>query len=143
MFSKTCEYAIRASIFIATQSYLNNRVTIKEIAEKIDSPQSFTAKILQILAKKDIVHSVKGIGGGFEIPQENIKIISLAQIVTAIDGDSIFTSCGLGINHCSETHPCPLNKRFKSIREDLSKMLENTYLEELVLDVSSGDSFLI
>ena len=89
------------------------------------------------------LQTANAIGGGFEIPQENIKIISLAQIVTAIDGDSIFTSCGLGINHCSETHPCPLNKRFKSIREDLSKMLENTYLEELVLDVSSGDSFLM
>ncbi|HAH55209.1 MAG TPA: transcriptional regulator, partial [Flavobacterium sp.] len=41
--------------------------------ENIDSPRSFTAKILQILAKKEIVHSIKGIGGGFEIPKENIK----------------------------------------------------------------------
>lgn len=143
MFSKTCEYAIRACIFIAAQSNENKRTTIKEIAENIDSPQSFTAKILQILAKKEIVHSIKGIGGGFEIPKENIKKINLAQIVTAIDGNSIFTSCGLGINHCSDERPCPLNKRFKSIREDLAKMLQNTSLEELVLDISSGDSFLI
>ena len=143
MFSKTCEYAIRATIFIAAQSYENKRTTIKDIAENIDSPRSFTAKILQVLAKKEIVHSIKGIGGGFEIPKENIKKISLAEIVTAIDGDSIFTCCGLGINHCSETHPCPLNYRFKSIREDLAKMLENTYLEELVITINSGDSFLI
>jgi Rrf2 family iron-sulfur cluster assembly transcriptional regulator len=143
MFSKTCEYAIRASIFIAAQSYENKRTTIKDIAENIDSPQSFTAKILQVLAKKEIVHSIKGIGGGFEIPQENIKKINLTQIVTAIDGDAIFTSCGLGTNHCSHERPCPLNKRFKSIREDLAKMLESTYLEELVLDMKSGDSFLI
>ena len=46
MFSKTCEYAIRASIFIATQSFHDKRVTVKDISEKIDSPQSFTAKIL-------------------------------------------------------------------------------------------------
>jgi Rrf2 family iron-sulfur cluster assembly transcriptional regulator len=143
MFSKTCEYAIRASIFIAAQSCRNNRVTIKEIAEKIDSPQSFTAKILQILAKKEIVHSVKGIGGGFEISKDDIKKINLAQIVTAIDGDAVFTNCGLGLNHCCKEHPCPLNKRFQKIREDLAKMLESTYLEELVLDINSGDSFLI
>ncbi len=143
MFSKTCEYAIRASIFIATQSFQNKRVTIKDISENIDSPKSFTAKILQILAKKNLVHSIKGIGGGFEIPKDTIKQISLAQIVTAIDGDSIFTSCGLGINHCSKEHPCPLNRKFKSIQEDLAKMLESTYLEELVLDIKSGDSFLI
>ena len=143
MFSKTCEYAIRASIFIATQSYQGNRVTIKDISDNIDSPKSFTAKILQILAKKDLVQSVKGIGGGFEIPKDNIKKINLAQIVIAIDGDTLFKKCGLGQNLCSGSHPCPLNKRFKSIREELTKMLENTNLEELVFDINSGDSFLI
>ena len=143
MFSKTCEYAIRASIFIATQSYENKRTTIKDISENIDSPKSFTAKILQILAKKEIVHSIKGIGGGFEIPRENIKKISIAKIVIAIDGDSLFKSCGIGTDHCSDERPCPLNTRFKGIRENLTNMLENTYLEELVLDINSGDSFLL
>jgi Rrf2 family transcriptional regulator, iron-sulfur cluster assembly transcription factor len=143
MFSKTCEYAIRATIYIATQSYDTKRVTIKEIAKNIDSPLSFTAKILQILAKQEIVHSIKGIGGGFEIPIEQIKKISLSQIVTAIDGDSVFTGCGLGLHHCSKEHPCPLNKRFRSIREDLAKMLESTTLEELALDINAGDSYLI
>jgi Rrf2 family protein len=142
MFSKTCEYAISACIFIATKSYSNKRTTIKDIAENIDSPKSFTAKILQVLAKKGIVHSIKGIGGGFEIPKENIKKINLSQIVIAIDGEAVFISCGLGLHHCSDKHPCPINKRFKSIRKDLTKMLNNTYLEELVLDISSGDSFL-
>jgi Rrf2 family iron-sulfur cluster assembly transcriptional regulator len=143
MLSKTCEYAIRASIFIATQSSQNKRVTIKEIAENINSPQSFTAKILQILAKKEIVHSVKGIGGGFEIPKDDIKKISLAQIVIAIDGEGIFTSCGLGLDHCSEERPCPLYNKFKGIREELVFMLENTNLEEMAMDINSGDSFLM
>jgi len=143
MFSKTCEYAIRASIFIASQSHQNKRVTIKDISEEINSPQSFTAKILQVLAKNNLVHSVKGIGGGFEIPKESIKKISLAHIVTAIDGDGVYTNCGLGLNHCSKEHPCPLYKKFQGIRNELAVMLENTYLEELALDIKSGDSFLV
>lgn len=143
MFSKTCEYAIRASLFIATQSHQNKRATIKDIAEKINSPQSFTAKILQILAKNNLVHSIKGVGGGFEIPKDIIKQISLAQIVTAIDGNGIYKNCGLGVNHCSEKHPCPLHKKFKGIRSDIASMLINTNLEELALDITSGQSFLI
>jgi len=143
MLSKTCEYAIRASIFIATQSSQKKRVTIKEIAENIDSPLSFTAKILQILAKKEIVHSIKGIGGGFEIPKDDIKKINLAQIVIAIDGEALFTSCGLGIDHCSEERPCPLYSKFKGIRKELVFMLENTNLEEMAMDIRSGDSFLM
>ncbi len=142
MFSKTCEYGIRATIFIASQSYQDQRVGLKDIAKKIDSPEAFTAKILQILSKNNIVNSIKGVGGGFEIPKETMHQIKLAQIVTAIDGDSVFTGCGLGLSQCSEDHPCPVHDKFKSIRNELAFMLENTNLEELALGIKSGDTFL-
>ncbi|PRZ21194.1 RrF2 family transcriptional regulator [Flavobacterium granuli] len=142
MFSKTCEYGIRATIFIASQSYQDNRVGLKDIAEKIDSPEAFTAKILQILSKSNIIHSIKGVGGGFEIPKEKMSQIKLIQIVAAIDGDRVFTGCGLGLSHCSETHPCPVHDRFKEIRNNLANMLENTNLEELAMGIKSGDTFL-
>lgn len=142
MFSKTCEYAIRASIFIATQSFQDKRVTVKDISVKIDSPQSFTAKILQILAKNNLVHSVQGIGGGFEIPKEIMNQINLSQIVKAIDGDSLFTCCGLGLGKCSEIHHCSVHEKFKEIRSEIVDMLNNTNLEELALGIKSGNSFL-
>lgn len=142
MFSKTCEYGIRATIFIASESYQNNRVGLKDIAQKIDSPEAFTAKILQILSKSNIIHSVKGVGGGFEIPKEKMSKITLAQIVTALDGNTVFTGCGLGLKNCSEIHPCPVHDKFKIIRNELATMLENTNLEELALGIKSGDTFL-
>lgn len=40
---------------------------MKAIAEQINSPVAFTAKILQKLVKSNIVCSVKGKHGGFEI----------------------------------------------------------------------------
>ncbi|WP_291102796.1 MULTISPECIES: RrF2 family transcriptional regulator [unclassified Flavobacterium] len=142
MLSKTCKYAIRASIFIASQSYQDKRVTIKEIAEKINSPKFFTAKILQVLAKNDLVHSIKGIGGGFEIPKEIMNKINLYQIVIAIDGDLLFTCCGLGLGKCSEIHHCSVHERFKEIRNEIATMLMDANLEELALGIKSGDSFL-
>ena len=142
MFSKTCEYGIRAAIFIASESYQNNRVGLRAIAEKIDSPEAFTAKILQILSKNNIIRSIKGVGGGFEIPKEKMSQIKLSQIVTALDGDRVFTGCGLGLNQCSEDHPCPVPDKFKSIRNELAFMLENTNLEELAIGIKSGDTFL-
>ena len=142
MFSKTCEYGIRATIFIASESYQNKRVGLKDIAKKIDSPEAFTAKILQILSKDNIINSIKGVGGGFEIPRETMKNIKLAQIVNALEGDSVFTGCGLGLTHCSEDHPCPMHEKFKSIRNELAFMLENTNLEELALGIKTGDTFL-
>ena len=142
MFSKTCEYGIRAAIFIASESYQNNRVGLRDIAKQIDSPEAFTAKILQILSKNNIIHSIKGVGGGFEIPKENMSQIKLSQIVTALDGNRVFTGCGLGLKQCSEDHPCPVHDKFKSIRNELAFMLENTNLEELAIGIKSGDTFL-
>ena len=65
MFSKTCEYAIRAVLFIAQKSEDGKRVNIKSIAKNINSPESFIAKILQQLTKRGIVQSVKGPNGVF------------------------------------------------------------------------------
>lgn len=142
MFSKTCEYGIRATIYIASESLKGNRVGLKNIAQKIDSPEAFTAKILQILARNQIIHSIKGVGGGFEIPKETMSQTKLVEIVLAIDGDIVFTGCGLGLSNCTEDHPCPAHEKFKVIRSELAFMLENTTLEELALGIKSGDTFL-
>ncbi|MBD0832213.1 RrF2 family transcriptional regulator [Aestuariibaculum sediminum] len=142
MFSKACEYGIRASIFIALNSFEGRRVSPKEIAEEIDSPTAFTAKILQALVRNNIVSSVKGAYGGFEMDKHRIKEIKLADIVDAIDGDSIYKGCGLGLHACDEDRPCPMHDKFKVVRDELKTMLESTNLEDLALDIKQGDTFL-
>ena len=69
MFSKTCEYAIRAMIFIAQKSKDGNKVGIKEIAKGIDSPEHFIAKILQDLGRRGLLQSAKGPNGGFYLDE--------------------------------------------------------------------------
>jgi Rrf2 family protein len=142
MFSKACEYGIKASIFIAINSYEGKRVSPKEIAEEINSPQAFTAKILQALVRHNVINSVKGAYGGFEVDKNELKYIKLSQIVKAIDGDNIYNGCGLGLEKCDENHPCPVHDKFKGVRDELKQMLENTSLEELALNIKSGTSFL-
>ena len=142
MFSKSCNYAIKAAIFIAKHSLEENKVGFVDIAKEIDSPQAFTAKILQILVKSGIIDSVKGVNGGFYIPKKNIATTYLVEIVDAIDGDAVFHGCGLGLLQCSETHPCPVHDKFKSIRDELAHMIETTNLEELALGIKSGETFL-
>ena len=57
MFSKSCEYALRAIIYITQQSEMGKMVNLTMISEEIDSPVAFTAKILQQLTKNKIVKS--------------------------------------------------------------------------------------
>ena len=142
MFSKACEYAIRATLLIAAHSLEGNRVSVKDIAKETDSPVAFTGKILQQLTKGSIVHSVQGIDGGFEIGKKEMEATRLIEIVSAIDGDQIFNGCGLGLRACNAQKPCPVHGRFAAVRDELKAMLEETSVLELALGLKNGDTFL-
>lgn len=75
MFSKACEYGIKAAIFIAVKSQQDTRVRLSDIAAEINSPVAFTAKVLQKLTKGKLVDSVKGPAGGFEIKKTKLAEI--------------------------------------------------------------------
>lgn len=138
MFSKACEYGIRATIYIANESKSRHRVGLKDIAQAIDSPEAFTAKILQQLARSGIIRSLKGPSGGFEFDDEQRARIRAIDIVKAIDGDHIFHGCGLGLKACNESKPCPVHDKFKVIREQLRDMLGGTTIAELAEGVNDG-----
>ncbi len=142
MFSKACQYGIKATVYIASQSSLGNRVSLKDIAFNVNSPEAFTAKILHQLAKSNILDSLKGPTGGFVIPEGRAATIKLSDIVSAIDGDSIYMGCALGFDSCDAHQPCPMHNKFAGIRDDLKRMLHNTSLYELAHGVDDGMSFL-
>lgn len=141
MFSKTCEYAIRAMIFVAKKSKDGSKIGIKEIAKGIDSPEHFIAKILQDLSRKGLVQSLKGPNGGFYLDVTSLQY-SLADIVRETDGDKLFSGCGLGLKECSESQPCPIHHEFKKVRNDIFTMLEKAKLGEFTEQLEKDLTFL-
>ncbi len=140
MFSKACEYGIKAMIYIAQQDG-TRRVGLKQIAEATDSPVAFTAKILQTLVRDGVLVSIKGPSGGFNLSRDAEKI-NLAHIVKAIDGDEIFIGCGLGLEKCDGSRPCPVHFKFASVRDGLSAMLHSTTLKEMADGLDAGKVYL-
>ena len=143
MFSKACEYGIRAVVYIAAaQSNAEIKVGIEDICRHIEAPRHFTAKILQILSRTHIISSQKGLGGGFFLDDAQKKA-PLVKIVEAIDGNKIFVGCGLGLKQCSEDKPCPIHHQFKGIRNRLNDMMRQTTVEELAQRLKSGGTVLM
>lgn len=142
MFSKSCEYGIKAALYIASQSLENRRVKIGDIVLNIDSPEAFTGKILGVLSKSRIVDSYTGPNGGFEIKQENLHLITIADIVRAIDGESFFKGCALGLSHCDENQPCPMHNAVTSIRKEMREVLQTTTLFELATGIGNKEFML-
>lgn len=142
IFSKACEYGIRATIYIAQQSINETRCSLKDISKEIDSPEAFTAKILQKLVKSGIIFSVKGAFGGFRIEKKKLGNIKLIDIVLAIDGEIRDKICVLGLKLCSEVHPCPVHFKYKDIKKNLLIMLQNTSVLEMSTSINDGHSWL-
>jgi len=141
MFSKTCEYAIRAMLFIAQKSLEGQKTGIREIAKSIASPEHFIAKILQDLSRRGLLQSAKGPNGGFYLEDKDFKR-SIAEIVVAVDGDRIFTGCGLGLRECSASKPCPIHHEFKRIREQLTRTLSKARIDQFADSLENSEAFL-
>lgn len=138
MFSKSCKYGIKAILYIAQKSQQEERVSLKDIAAATNSPTAFTAKILQTLVKANLVSSTKGPHGGFQIEKARLPKISIKQIVQAIDGNSLFEGCALGLSMCNDIKPCPVHNEFTLIRDQLNKTLESTNLLNVAIDLNKG-----
>lgn len=142
MFSKACEYGIRAAIYVAERSMLSEKVSLKQVAAAIDSPEAYTSKILQQLCKAGIIISAKGPKGGFYMDGILLETVKLSAVVSTIDGDSIYKGCGLGLKACNNERPCPVHFDFMAIRESLRNMLETTTIKSLAERLQEGISFL-
>ena len=142
MFSKTCEYGIKAMIFVAQKSKGGTRVSIKDIAKGTDAPEHFVAKIMQELGRKKLVHSVKGPNGGFYMDQYDLQT-SLADIVKALDGNGIYNDCVLGLKACNEKTPCPVHNQYKDIKKNLIRVIEENTIGEFNAKLDSGKFFLV
>ena len=142
MFSKSTEYALRATIYIAQKSSEEKKLGIEAISKATDSPRSFTAKILQALTKDNkVVSSVPGPNGGFYMT-EKAKKMPVRSILDAIGEVEILEKCILGLNQCSEAKPCPMHAQYKSIKQQLIKLFETKTIEQLAVDIKDGEVFI-
>lgn len=142
MFSKTAEYAIRATIYIAQKSAPDHKLGIEEIARAIDSPASFTAKILQMLTRgQELICSVRGPNGGFYMTSEALQL-PLLKVLELIKEDDQLHKCVLGLQECSEVNPCPLHHRYKKIKPEMLRMFEGMTIGQLAAETRRGVVFI-
>lgn len=142
MFSKATEYAIRATIFLAQKSSEENKMGIDEISRAIDSPRSFTAKIMQLLTKDNkVVSSVRGPHGGFFLSAK-AKKLPVRSILVAMGEETILEKCVMGLKLCSEVQPCPLHAQYKIIKKQLLNLFIEKNIEQLAEEINDGVVFI-
>jgi Rrf2 family protein len=113
MLSQAVGYAAIALGYVAAGG--GKSILVKQIAEDSDIPASYLAKIVNSLARKGIVATQRGIGGGVSLAKPATEV-TLFDLCVALDDPSIQTRCMLGTAECSDARACPAHQFWASIR---------------------------
>jgi Rrf2 family iron-sulfur cluster assembly transcriptional regulator len=142
MLSNGAKYAIRATMHLAEiDSGTKRKLSAKSIADNLDVPLSFLSKLLQELARKEIISSSKGPKGGFYLSDENRKR-SIWDVIHCIDGVEKFTKCFLGLPTCTNENPCSVHSVVASFRKKILNEFRNKNIQKIA-DEYSGSKFTI
>ena len=129
IFSRQCEYAIQAILYLVRERK-NKNTSIKELTDALHIPYHFLAKILQNLTHKGLLHSQKGLSGGFSLARPANQV-TLFEIIEAIDGNGLMHNCILGFPECTSANPCALHEQWLKSREGISQLLTNEHIDQL------------
>lgn len=134
--SRTSQYAIQALIYIATQAP-GEPVLNRDIADRLNVPAAYLAKILQSLCKHGLLDSFRGRLGGFCL-REGMHKTSLMQVLLLTEGPDFTKSCILGLKECSDETACPMHFKWKPVKNKIIAMMNDMHLEDLAKAVQTG-----
>ena len=126
--TKTTEYAVRVLTFMASQK--QKLFSAKSLHEQLNIPYKYLTRLMTDLAKQELLISIRGRDGGFSITKE-LKEISLAKIIEAVEGMDSFNACILGFHECSSENPCAMHYVWEKSKIEFIKILENTSLHDI------------
>lgn len=115
---------------MAANSTTDKKLGVKDIAEELDVPGPFLAKLMQQMARAQLISSTKGPHGGFYMSDKNMAS-NLRQVVECIDGPEVFSSCIMGLPSCSSANPCPLHEKAFIYRNSLLDLVERQTIQQM------------
>lgn len=133
MFSSTTEYALRASVFLAS---LNGESASSErISEATKVPPGYISKVMRDLVVARLVESQRGPNGGFTLARDPAAITVL-DVVNAVTPLQRIESCPLG--NPTHLNLCPLHKRLDEAIASIQDAFRKTTLAEVSTPAKSG-----
>lgn len=127
--SKSCVYGIQAAIYVAAQGG-KDFVSISQIAEHLNISFHFLTKVLQQFTQAGIMLSYRGPKGGVSLSKTPSNF-SLYDLISAIDGTTVFTECMLGLPGCGHDEPCPVHEQWVELRLKFTNVAKKTTLSSL------------
>jgi Rrf2 family protein len=127
--TRQADYAVRAVRYLAKQGG-SQRAATSTVAQEMNIPPSFLAKIISQLSIAGLLHTSRGARGGVTLAREP-RDISLLDVVEAIDGPILLNECVGDPDSCSFQGECLVHPIWVEAQEALVKRLRETRFDKL------------
>lgn len=127
--SKKADYGLIAVKHLAAHRR-DHACSANEIAEEYGISVTLMAKVLQKLARQNIVAAKHGSSGGYQLAKEPGQISAL-DVITAIDGPVLITSCVTNHGNCDATEKCSVREPLRRVNESILQVLGTVTISQM------------
>ena len=122
-------FAVTAMVDLALQQG-SGPVTLAGISERQNISLSYLEQLFSKLRRHELVDSVRGPGGGYQIARP-LKSVSVADVILAVDEPLDATQCG-GKENCTEEGQCMTHDLWSTLNQKMLDYLGSVTLQSLV-----------
>jgi Rrf2 family protein len=131
--SRLTDYGLLASVYLARKT--GEVVAAREIAEFYQLPVPAVTKVLKTLHQGGVIHSHRGVGGGYSF-ESDAELVTLGQLIEVLEGPWDLTECesydDAGYATCAIRVACPSRRFMFGINRAIKGAFEQVSLGDLV-----------
>ncbi len=127
---RNTDYALRAMVHLA-RNYGGGVISSRVLADAEGISYQLTCKLMQKLHKAGLVTSVMGVKGGFALARDPGEI-TLAEVVTVIQGPVIINRCLAQDGVCEMQESCTLSGKLAGLQTTVQDYLNGVTLDEFI-----------
>jgi len=127
--SKKADYGLIAVKHLAMHRD-QHACSANEIADEYGISTTLMAKVLQKLARQNLVAAKHGSSGGYQLSKMPDQISAL-EVITAIDGPVLITSCVTSHGNCDATSKCSVREPLRRVNESILNVLNTVTIAQM------------
>ena len=125
------DYAVRAALCLAQRGGDGRYVKIREVAQTMALPASYTPQVLRLLAEAGLAEARAGRDGGYRLTRPPGEV-ALLEVVEAAEGPFTLERCILRGGPCHWEQACAVHAAWSAAVQACRDSLRQTTLADLV-----------
>ncbi len=129
--SKLTDYATVVMTVLADGAARDVVLSAQEVATRAHLELPTVSKLLKQLAHAELVESFRGVNGGYRLARAAERI-TIADIVTAMEGPIGMTECSAHVGLCDHESHCGVRVNWRRINDAIAGALEGVTLADML-----------